>query len=180
MTLRTLSPLLLALGLIFAGCGDDDGGTTGTTPMDMDTPMEMNIVETAQALTADTTNGLSFATLLSVATDAGLAGTLSTTENITVFAPTDEAFADISDIVAGLTPEQVDSVLRYHVLPSVARAADLSNTTLTMFSGEDAVVSIDTTPPTIAGAEITVTDVEASNGVIHVVTSVLIPPTLRP
>jgi uncharacterized surface protein with fasciclin (FAS1) repeats len=136
-------------------------------------PGVLNVVQMAQV------NPL-FTTLVSSVVKANLQGTLSGAGPFTVFAPTNDAFAAIQSTVAGLTTAQLVNVLTYHVLPVQVLAADIpfgmpvatvEGETLTINSG---------TPPTITDttatkASIAITDVRASNGVIHVIGKVLIP-----
>ena len=133
---------------------------------------EENIVETAVAAG-------NFKTLASLLTQAGLVDTLATGGPFTVFAPTDEAFAKVPkatlDAVAK-DPALLRSVLLYHVVPGRVAAADVvkldSAKTL-----EGRSVSIKTAGGAVYvdGAKVTTPDVAASNGVIHVVDTVLIP-----
>lgn len=137
-------------------------------------PGVLNIVQMAQA-------NPTFGTLVGAVVAADLAGALSDpSADLTVFAPTNQAFDAIASTVAGLSTGQLSTVLTYHVLGSQVLAADipfgvavptLATQTLTINAG---------TPPTItdttaAPASIVATDVRASNGVIHVIGKVLIP-----
>ncbi len=105
---------------------------------------------------------------------------------LTVFAPTNEAFAAIEATLATLTPEQVRDVLLFHVLdpatfptPVLAGELPAGTTPLDTLLGEDAVLVTTTTPPTIDGARIVRTDVTVLNGVIHVIDAVMIPPSFE-
>jgi uncharacterized surface protein with fasciclin (FAS1) repeats len=120
-----------------------------------------------------------FSSLVSAVTTAGLGTTLRTTNNITVFAPTNAAFAAIPGgaptTAAGLIP-----VLQYHVVGSRALAASLSNgQSLTTLQGGALTVGITGTSVRLTGrvnsAGVTATDVIAKNGVIHVIDTVLLP-----
>ena len=132
---------------------------------------EMTIVETAQ-------DAGSFSTLLSAAESAGLVETLSGDGPFTVFAPTDEAFDALPEgTVEGLSEEELTSILTYHVVPSAAMAGDLSDgQMLETVNGAELEVSIDGDTVMIGDATVTQADIEASNGVIHVIDSVLMPP----
>nr|WP_245749576.1 fasciclin domain-containing protein [Palleronia marisminoris] len=134
---------------------------------------EMNIVETAQ----DAGN---FSTLLSAAETAGLAETLSGEGPYTVFAPSDEAFEALPEgTLDGLSEEQLTSILTYHVVPSAAMAADLSDgQMIETVNGAELEVSIDGDTVMVGDATVTQADIEASNGVIHVIDSVLMPPEM--
>lgn len=126
-----------------------------------------------------------FATLVELVTAADLAGTLSGDGPFTVFAPTNDAFAAVpSDVLdaLGADTEALAAVLTYHVVPGKVMAADLSDgqqvttvqgTTFTVAVADDGAVSLtDATGQSIA---VLSTDLEAGNGVIHVVGGVLLP-----
>lgn len=122
----------------------------------------------------------SFNTLLAAVEAAGLTSVLKGEGPFTVFAPTDEAFAQIpqADLQALLEdPDALAAVLTYHVVPGDLRAADvLARNTLTTVNGADAAISLDAQgTPRIDDAVITVTDIDAKNGVIHVIDRVIFP-----
>ncbi|MEM7572824.1 MAG: fasciclin domain-containing protein [Bacteroidota bacterium] len=113
----------------------------------------------------------------------GLVALLQADGPYTVFAPLNSAFADIQTTVDGLTPEQLATVLTYHVVPGLnVREAALTNGQVvpTAATGETFTVNINGEDVTItddAGNEVNVvlTDVQATNGVIHVLDKVLLP-----
>ncbi|MEM9812935.1 MAG: fasciclin domain-containing protein [Pseudomonadota bacterium] len=123
-----------------------------------------------------------FNTLVAAVTAAGLVDTLKGDGPFTVFAPTDAAFAALpaGTVESLLLPENQDdlvAILTYHVVPGVARAADFpagARSAVTTVNG--ATVTVDTTSGvTVGGANVVTADIEASNGVIHVVDAVLLP-----
>ena len=136
-------------------------------------PGVLNIVQMAQVNPA-------FTTLVGAVVSANLAGTLSGAGPFTVFAPTNDAFAAIASTVASLTTAQLTTVLTYHVLPIQVLAADIPfGTPVATVQGQTITINAGT-PPTITDstetpAPIVATDVRASNGVIHVISKVLIP-----
>ncbi len=98
----------------------------------------------------------------------------------TVFAPTNDAFDAIADVVATLTPDQLASVLTYHVVSgNVASTALSDNMAVTTVNGQDISVSLTNGVKIIdaGGNESTVrlTDVQGTNGIIHVIEKVIIP-----
>ncbi len=132
-----------------------------------------NIVETA-------IEAGSFKTLVAAVTAAGLAETLQGEGPFTVFAPTDEAFAKIpADTIADLlkpeNKEKLAGILTYHVVSGKVMAADAAQlTTAKTVNGQE--IKIDATSGVkINDATVTTADVEASNGVIHIIDSVLMP-----
>jgi uncharacterized surface protein with fasciclin (FAS1) repeats len=136
-------------------------------------PGVLNIVQMAQLNPA-------FSTLVSAVVSANLQGALSGAGPLTVFAPTNDAFAAISSTVASLSPSQLSTVLTYHVLGSQVLSSDIPfGTPVATLAGQNITVQTGT-PPTITdststAAPIVATDIRASNGVIHVLSKVLIP-----
>lgn len=123
----------------------------------------------------------SFTTLVAAVEAAGLVETLKGDGPFTVFAPTDEAFAALPEgtVETLLQPENRDqlvAILTYHVVPGKVMSGDLSNN---MEAGtvQGAPVTIMTEGGvTVNGANVVTADVEASNGVIHVIDAVILPP----
>lgn len=138
----------------------------------MEGEASMNIVETAQAAG-------SFSTLLTAAEAARLAETLATTEGITVFAPTDEAFSKLPEgTVEGLLedPEALADILTYHVVSGKVMAADVVQLeSATSLQGGMLDITVEGDTVMVNDATVTTTDIEASNGVIHVIDTVLLP-----
>ncbi len=123
----------------------------------------------------------SFKTLAAALTEADLVGALKGEGPFTVFAPTDEAFAKLpkGTVESLLKPENRDqlvSILTYHVVPGNLDSGEvLESSSLTMFNGQRAL--IDAHEGTIGSAKIIKTDIECSNGVIHVIDEVILPKT---
>ena len=119
-----------------------------------------------------------FNTLLAAVEAAGLTETLSTGGPFTVFAPTDEAFAQLPDgTVESLLQdkEALTNILTYHVVSGKAMASDVVNLDSVM-TLQGSPVRIDTSNGVrINDARVIIADIEASNGVIHVIDKVLIP-----
>jgi uncharacterized surface protein with fasciclin (FAS1) repeats len=132
----------------------------------------MDIVDTAVA------NG-SFTTLVAAVQAAGLVDTLKGEGPFTVFAPTDEAFAALPEgTVEGLLadPEALAAILTYHVVAGKVMSTDLSDgMTATTVNGADITIGTEG-GVTVNGANVVTADVEASNGVIHVIDTVIMPP----
>lgn len=138
---------------------------------------EMTIVEIAIA-------DERFSILVEAVSKAGLVDALSSDGPFTVFAPTNDAFNELFDAldvngVEDLTAEQLTPILLYHVLSGKVMAADVSSGKVATLNDDawmnikasDAGVSID------GGSNVIITDVEASNGVIHAIDKVLVPET---
>jgi uncharacterized surface protein with fasciclin (FAS1) repeats len=137
-----------------------------------------NIVETAK-------NAGTFGTLLAAAQAAGLAGALANGENLTVFAPTDEAFAKLpaGTVENLLKPEnkaQLAAILSYHVLPRVLTAGQIPSGPIhvrTLKKGGDRTLAVAKSggSVTVDNATVVAADIKASNGVIHVIDTVMLP-----
>ncbi len=121
-----------------------------------------------------------FSTLVTAVTKANLLDTLAGPGPFTVFAPTNEAFAQIpADQLNAILAdqEQLTSILTYHVVPGKVLASDLQPTQMVKtVEGSDVDIEVAAGKATINGCNIVSTDIEASNGVIHVVDCVLLPP----
>lgn len=120
----------------------------------------------------------SFTTLLTAAEAAGLVDTLKGDGPFTIFAPTDEAFAALPEgTVEGLLedPEALASILTYHVVPGKVMSTDLTNAMeATTVNGADVTIMTEG-GVTVEDANVVTADIEASNGVIHVIDSVILP-----
>jgi uncharacterized surface protein with fasciclin (FAS1) repeats len=119
-----------------------------------------------------------FNTLVAAVTAAGLGDTLKGDGPFTVFAPTDEAFAKLPEgTVEGLLADipTLTSILTYHVVPGKVMSTDLSDG-MTAATVNGAELTVDLSDGVkISGATVTAADIEASNGVIHVIDTVLLP-----
>jgi uncharacterized surface protein with fasciclin (FAS1) repeats len=119
----------------------------------------------------------SFKTLAAALTAAGLVDTLKGKGPFTVFAPTDEAFAKIpkADLDALLKDKaKLTAVLTYHVVPGAVMAKDVKAGKVKTVQGSELTITT-TGGVMVDNAKVTKTDITASNGVIHVIDSVLMP-----
>lgn len=109
-----------------------------------------------------------------------LVGVLSGDGPFTVFAPVNTAFDDISSVVAGLTDDQIATVLTYHVVAGAnVRSTDLADGAVATVSGQELTVDlsngVNITDTTGEQSTVVLADVQATNGVIHVLNRVLLP-----
>ena len=122
-----------------------------------------------------------FSTLVAAVQAAGLEDTLRGAGPFTVFAPTDAAFAALpaGTLDSLLLPEnrdQLAAILTYHVAPGIARSGDLAGKVLDVTTAQGGSVRVDGRDGvTVNGANVTAADIEAANGVIHVIDRVLLP-----
>lgn len=135
--------------------------------------MKKDIVDTAA-------EAGSFETLLAAATAAGLVDTLKGDGPLTVFAPTDEAFAalpagTLEDLLKPENKEQLASILTYHVVPGKVMSTDLTDDmTAQTAQGDEIMIDLDN-GVMVNDANVVSADIEASNGVIHVIDKVILP-----
>lgn len=130
-----------------------------------------DIVDTAAA------NG-NFKTLVTAVQEAGLVDTLKGKGPFTVFAPTDAAFAKLppGTLESLLKDKQkLAAVLTYHVVPGKVMAAQVKPGKVKTVEGQSLTVSKKDGAVMVDNAKVTMTDIVASNGVIHVIDSVVIP-----
>lgn len=123
-----------------------------------------------------------FTTLVAALDAAGLVETLNGEGPFTVFAPTDDAFAKLPEgtveALLGDIPTLTE-ILLYHVVSGRAAAADVVNLTQAeTVQGQPVVVSVNGSTVRVNEARVTQTDIEGSNGIIHVIDSVILPPSM--
>ena len=140
-----------------------------------------NNVKTQTTVVDIVVNSPAHDTLEAAVIAAGLADDLSGEGPFTVFAPTDDAFkalpaGTIDALLADPTGDLAD-ILLYHVVGAKAMSTDLSNgQTITTLLGKDIEVTINDEGVFINDAKVIVADLEADNGVVHVIDAVLLPP----
>jgi uncharacterized surface protein with fasciclin (FAS1) repeats len=122
----------------------------------------------------------SFNTLVAAVKAAGLVETLQGAGPFTVFAPTDEAFAKLpkGTVEELLKPEnkaKLVSILTYHVVAGKVMAADVKTMKAKTVNGQELDVKVSDSGVTVDNAKVVKTDVAASNGVIHVIDTVVMP-----
>ena len=122
----------------------------------------------------------SFTTLLAAAEAAGLVETLKGEGPYTVFAPTDDAFAalpegTVDDLLKPENKDQLVKILTYHVVPGKVMSGDLTDDmTAATVEGDDITIDLDN-GVMVNDATVVTPDIEASNGVIHVIDKVIMP-----
>jgi uncharacterized surface protein with fasciclin (FAS1) repeats len=162
--------LILGLALTFGSIPAFAGG--GCSSSATNAANNGDIVATAQAAG-------DFNTLLAAAQAAGLVETLESAGPFTVFAPTDEAFANLPEGTVDLllaNPDKLREVLLYHVVPGRVMAADVvALSSAKTAEGSDITITLVDGGVMIDNANVTATDIETSNGVIHVIDTVILP-----
>jgi transforming growth factor-beta-induced protein len=181
--------VFLVLAMLLAACAPQATATPEPTPLPQPTATSMpteepempkSIVDTAIA------DGR-FTTLVAAVQAAGLAETLSGEGPFTVFAPTDDAFAalpagTLDDLLKPENKQQLTDILLYHVVPGKVMAADVAGldgqSAETALAGKSLDIKVDGDKVILNdNVNVVITDIEAENGVIHVIDAVLLPPT---
>ena len=123
----------------------------------------------------------SFTTLVAAVTAAGLVDSLKGAGPFTVFAPSDDALAklpagSVEDLVKPANKDKLAAILTLHVLSGAVHAADVAGKTLSPASVNGEALDVDGTDGvTVNGAKVVAADIACSNGVIHVIDTVLLP-----
>ena len=193
----TLAGAVLAATALLGACSDNQPGTPAisgeaptevtvpTTPPTTAAPTETTVAADEVDIVATAEAAGDFTTLLAAVEAAGLTETLQGPGPYTVFAPTDAAFeAALEDL--GLTAEELladtetlTSILTYHVVEGEVPAADvveLDGQSVATVNGAEVTITVDGETVLVNEATVTTPDVFASNGVIHVIDQVLVPP----
>ncbi len=164
--------VVVTAALALVACGGET--TPAQDPTTAGTVAKSDIVDTA-------VSAGSFKTLIAAVKAAGLESTLRGTGPFTVFAPTDEAFAKlpagtVDSLLKPENKEKLKAILTYHVVSgNVGSAAAMKLTTAKTVSGKDLKLDASSGSLHVGKATVTKADIAASNGVIHVIDTVLLP-----
>ena len=185
------APFLIATAaasvLFLAACGDDDEATSSTSsPVTTEAmPEAEDSTASSETITEIVAGNPEFSTLLAAVEAAGLAETLSGEGPFTVFAPTDAAFAELpagtlDTLLQPANQDQLAAILTYHVVPAEVMASDVEAGEVPTVNSAPFTVALDGEAVAITDgqgnqASVIETDIDASNGVVHVIDSVLLP-----
>jgi transforming growth factor-beta-induced protein len=170
--------IVAVVPFVIAACGSSSSDSSSASPMSSASPTAAmkDIVDTAVAAG-------DFNTLAQALTAAGLVDTLKGEGPYTVFAPTDAAFADVPkatlDSLLADPKGALTDVLTYHVVPGTIMAADITDgQTVETVNGAKLTFKVAADGSVMVNdANVTTADIQTSNGVIHVIDAVLIPPS---
>ncbi len=177
----------LAIMPMAVACDSPSAETTGETSTEVATDVDAEPSTSAAAdggtIVDVATAAGSFNTLVAAVQAADLVDTLSGEGPFTVFAPTDEAFSALPEGVLDklLLPENKDvlaQILTYHVVAGEVLASDVKTGAVATVEGSEVNLAADAGTVTVNDATVVQADVEASNGVIHVLDTVILPPSL--
>ena len=185
--IRTLSILLIVIG---SSCNSNDSKTTTTASTDnanatkggqetvVDNDSEKDVVKVAAGSKDHTT-------LVAALKQADLVTSLSNAGPFTVFAPTNDAFNKLpAGTVDGLMKDDkkadLQNILQYHVTLSAIKAENLvDGQVLGMVNGDNVTITIKDGKPVLNGSVHIIASIPASNGIIHVIDAVLLPPAKK-
>lgn len=180
---RSIAAAAIAASLLFVACGDDEDTSTTTVAAETTVAPGGTDAMAPGDIVAVASGNPDFSTLVAAVGAAGLVETLQGPGPFTVFAPTNEAFAALP---AGLVdklllPENKDvlvQILTYHVVAGQVMAADVTAGDVPSVEGSPITITVDGGVKLNGSANVVATDVAASNGVIHVIDAVILPPGL--
>jgi uncharacterized surface protein with fasciclin (FAS1) repeats len=176
--MKKVFAVAIAAALTLAACGSDDEASE-------DTVAEDTVAEEVVAdgdIVAVASGNPDFSTLVAALSAAGLVETLQGEGPFTVFAPTDAAFAALPEglLEKLLLPENIavlTAILTYHVVPGMVMSTDVTAGDVATVEGSTIAITTDM-GVMVNGANVVAVDVAASNGVIHVIDAVIVPPTV--
>ena len=175
---------MAVLAFTVVGCSDSE---SPAAPSPITPPAGGSSLPTIAGVATSNAN---FTTLVSALSKAGLVSTFSGAGSFTVFAPTNAAFDAAAasligpgktgpDLVNALDVATLTAVLKYHVVGDARNAqAVLASSPIVMLDGNAAAIALKSGSPYIQNAKITSTDIQASNGIVHVIDAVILPPSL--
>ncbi len=188
MNIKIVAAGFAVASLALVGCSSNDDSTAEASP----TAATSAPASPANGMTDEASAGTivdvaaanpDFSTLVAAVTEAGLAETLGAEGPYTVFAPTDAAFEALPEglVDALLMPENKEvltQILTYHVVAGEVMSTDIQPGDVATVEGEDITITTEDGGVQVNGATVSTADVEASNGVIHVIDEVLVPPNV--
>jgi uncharacterized surface protein with fasciclin (FAS1) repeats len=195
----TLNAVLISTGLLFSMSTQAQNSTPTSSPAPTASPTSMPTVTpttvpggttqpgtttapTGKTIASVASGNKNFTTLVRLLKAADLVGTLSGTESYTVFAPTNAAFnkvprATLANLLKPENKAQLQKVLTYHVVPGAVTSSALKSGNVATVEGSNVNVRVSGKRVRVNGANVIQADVKASNGVIHAIDTVLLPPT---
>lgn len=177
--MKRFTSFLLLAALFLSACGNS--GNSGEN-YEEETVEEAPVEETKPDIVGLASGVENLSTLVAAVQAAGLVETLQGDGPFTVFAPTNEAFAalpagTLDNLLKPENKDQLAAILTYHVVPGIVRSTDLKDgMTAATANGSNITVSLDG-GAMINDANVTTADVEASNGVVHIIDKVILPPS---
>ena len=184
MNIKIAAAGFAVASLALVGCSSNESSTE-SSPSPAATSAEASPTAAAEAGTiVEVASGNpDFSTLVAAVSAADLAETLGAEGPYTVFAPTNEAFEALpagllDELLKPKNKEVLTQILTYHVVAGEVMSSDIEPGDVPTVEGEDLTIAVTDGTVTVNGATVEAADVEASNGVIHVIDEVLVPPNV--
>ena len=176
---RSVVAVAMAASMLFVACSDDNDTTATTVPAVADSAPAAEAGDIVAVASANP----DFSTLVAAVAAAGLVETLQGPGPFTVFAPTNDAFAAlpaglVEKLLLPENKEVLAQILKYHVVSGKVMAADVTAGDVPTVEGSNIAVTVDGGVKLNGTSNVIITDVAASNGVIHAIDAVLLPPGL--
>lgn len=177
--------LVVAAALVLSACAPAATSTPTQPPMPTATPVPPTATPAPKTIVDIAVADGRFSTLVTAVQAAGLVETLSGEGPFTVFAPTDDAFAKLpketlENLLKPENKDQLVKVLTYHVVPGKVMASDVVKLSEAQTAaGEPIAIKVEGNKVFVNDAQVILTDIEASNGVIHVIDAVILPPSMK-
>lgn len=175
-----------ALALAIAGCGSSSSSSSSSAAASASSTTAQSATAPAadKNIVAVAAGAPQFSTLVGLVKKAGLVSALESNGPLTVFAPTNEAFAKLAKddpaLFAKVSKDKalLASVLKYHVVAgSYPASAVVTKKTLTTLDGKPLAISVKNGNAYVDQAQVVTTNIKASNGVVHAINAVLVPPS---
>ncbi len=182
--MRPIFLLLVAAVLVISACAPAATPEPTQPPMPTATPVLPTATPAPKTIVDIAVADGRFSTLVAAVQAAGLVETLSGEGPFTVFAPTDDAFAKLpketlDNLLKPENKDQLVKILTYHVVPGKVLASDVVKLSEAQtVAGEPITIKVEGDKVFINDAQVILTDIEASNGVIHVIDTVILPPSM--
>ena len=184
MNIKIAAAGFAVASLALVGCTSNESSSE-SSPSPAATSAEASPTAAAEAGTiVEVASGNpDFSTLVAAVSAADLAETLGAEGPYTVFAPTNEAFEALpagllDELLKPKNKEVLTQILTYHVVAGEVMSTDIEPGDVPTVEGEDLTIAVTDGTVTVNGATVEAADVEASNGVIHVIDEVLVPPNV--
>ena len=184
MNIKIAAAGFAVASLALVGCSSNESSTE-SSPSPAATSAEASPTAAAEAGTiVEVASGNpDFSTLVAAVSAADLAETLGAEGPYTVFAPTNEAFEALpagllDELLKPKNKEVLTQILTYHVVAGEVMSTDIEPGDVPTVEGEDLTIAVTDGTVTVNGATVEAADIEASNGVIHVIDEVLVPPNV--
>ena len=184
MNLKLVTAVAAVAVLGLAGCSSDDDGDDAASATPSAEATE-EAAEDGDSIADIASSNPDFSTLVAAADAAGLVETLDTGGPFTVFAPPNAAFDELPEGIVDqlLLPANqaaLTSILTYHVLAGEVTSDQITAGDVPTLESQNVTITTDDGGVQVNEATVTTADVEASNGVIHIIDQVLLPPDFDP